>query len=202
LFNQRFWAPIADGSITVTFRRWRARQVVAGRRYRTPAGFIDVDAIDETTIDAITADDLARAGYASVDALAADLRGGPDTPLYRIEFRFVGGPDPRADLAADAALSGEDVAALTARLERLDRASAWGPWTRATLEVIESHPAVRAGDLAESLGRERAPFKLDVRKLKALGLTISLERGYELSPRGQEYLDRVRTAAGDEVATG
>ena len=31
-------------------------------------------------------------------------------------------------------------------------------------------------------------FKLHVRKLKALGLTRSLEVGYRLSPRGQAYL--------------
>ena len=37
--------------------------------------------------------------------------------------------------------------------------------------------------------RERLPFKADVRKLKNLGLTISLGVGYELSPRGQAYLD-------------
>ena len=32
------------------------------------------------------------------------------------------------------------------------------------------------------------PFKLDVRKLKGLGLTISLGTGYRLSPRGEAYL--------------
>ena len=34
-----------------------------------------------------------------------------------------------------------------------------------------------------------AAFKRDVRKLKELGLTRSLEVGYELSPRGRAYLD-------------
>ena len=32
------------------------------------------------------------------------------------------------------------------------------------------------------------PFKRDVRKLKEMGLTISLLVGYELSPRGEAYL--------------
>jgi hypothetical protein len=36
---------------------------------------------------------------------------------------------------------------------------------------------------------------VNVRKLKALGLTISLEVGYRLSPRGQAYL-RARGGAG------
>jgi hypothetical protein len=32
-------------------------------------------------------------------------------------------------------------------------------------------------------------FKVNVRKLKALGLTLSLTVGYELSDLGQAYLD-------------
>ena len=102
-------------------------------------------------------------------------------------------PDPRATLAADAALSDEDRAEIDRRLDRLDRASSHGPWTRDTLRLIERMPAIRAGDLADEVGRERLPFKTDVRKLKNLGLTISLGVGYELSPRGQAYLDGVET---------
>ena len=47
LWEQRFAPLIADGSVTVTFRRWRRRQALAGRRYRTPGGIIEVDDIDE-----------------------------------------------------------------------------------------------------------------------------------------------------------
>ncbi|HET9558634.1 MAG TPA: hypothetical protein VFS70_15950, partial [Actinomycetota bacterium] len=82
---------------------------------------------------------------------------------------------------------------LVARLARLDRASSHGPWTRATLELIASHPERRAGDLAAMVGREIQPFKTDVRKLKALGLTESLEVGYRLSPRGQALLAQLPT---------
>ena len=42
------------------------------------------------------------------------------------------------------------------------------------------------------VGRETAPFKIDVRKLKGLGLTRSFEVGYEISPRGAEFLRRIR----------
>ena len=58
------------------------------------------------------------------------------------------------------------------------------------LRLIADRPGVRAGDLAAESGRERLEFKADVRKLKALGLTESLEVGYRLSPRGRAYLDR------------
>jgi len=53
---------------------------------------------------------------------------------------------------------------------------------------IDQHPARRAGDLADMAGRERLAFKADVRKLKGLGLTQSLEVGYRLSSRGEAYL--------------
>ncbi len=63
---------------------------------------------------------------------------------------------------------------------------------RDALELIDAHPAVRAGDLADQLGRERLSFKIDVRKLKALGLTESLPVGYKLSPRGRSWLAHER----------
>ena len=57
------------------------------------------------------------------------------------------------------------------------------------LDLIARRPATRAPDLAAELARDTAPFKADVRKLKELGLTESLERGYRLSPRGRAYRD-------------
>jgi hypothetical protein len=65
---------------------------------------------------------------------------------------------------------------------------AHGAWIMQTLGAIAERPATRAGDLATDLGQERLPFKANVRKLKALGLTESLEVGYRLSPRGRAYL--------------
>ena len=109
-------------------------------------------------------------------------------------------PDPRAVLAADDDLGPDEVAALAARLDRLDRASSHGPWTaRHPGPDRQSGPAVRAGDLAASVGREMLPFKVDVRKLKNLGLTVSLDVGYRLSPRGAAYLAATAAADGARV---
>ena len=190
LFEQRFWGGLADGSITMTFRRWKRRQAVAGHRYRTGGGILEVEAVDVIDAADITDADARRAGYPSAAALVADLRGTPDLPLYRIRFHAVAEPDPRAELAAADDLTTADVEELDRRLARLDRASTHGPWTRATLEAIAARPGVRAGDLADGLGRDLQPFKLDVRKLKALGITISLDVGYRLSPRGEAYRRR------------
>ncbi|WP_106538769.1 hypothetical protein [Haloactinopolyspora alba] len=192
LFEKRFWSGIADGTVTVTFRRWKRPQAVAGRSYRTAAGIIDVHAVSLVEPRSITDDDARAAGYPDAASLVSDLRGEPGELVHRVEFSPADRPDPRAALAADAELDGDDVAAITRRLDRLDRASSWGPWTRPTLELIAANPARRAGDLAGMAGRERDPFKLDVRKLKNLGLTESLDVGYRLSPRGRAYLDATR----------
>jgi len=53
------------------------------------------------------------------------------------------------------------------------------------LDLIAGHLGVPARILADRLGREKLAFKRDVRTLKELGLTHSLEVGYELSPRGR-----------------
>jgi hypothetical protein len=173
------------GSVTVLYRRWRRAQVIAGRSYRTAAGLIAVDEVAVVDPALLTDEEARPAGYDSVEKLRADLRGTAGDPVYRLVVRPAG-PDPRDQLAADADVSASDVAEIDRRLARLDRAS--GPWTVATLAVIRANPGRRAADLAAALGRETKPFKLDVRKLKALGLTVSLQVGYRLSPRGEGYL--------------
>jgi hypothetical protein len=188
LFPKRFWPGIADGSVTLTYRRWHRPQVVAGRPYRTPAGIVEVTSVSETDPASITDADARRAGHPDVPALIGELPARPGARLYRIEFHRALGGDPRAELAADADLDATDVLAISARLDRLDRASRHGSWTHTTLELVRDHPATRAADLAASLDRETQPFKADVRKLKNLGLTESLDVGYRLSPRGRAYL--------------
>jgi hypothetical protein len=193
LFQARFWPLIADGSVTVTFRRWKRQQVIAGHRYRTGHRIvgrvmIEVDTVREVDPAKITKADARRAGFPDAATLVGQLRGEPDLPVYRIAFHVVDEPDPRSVLAATADLSPTDRSEIDRRLDRLDRASGFGPWTRATLAVIAAQPATRAADLAAGFGRETLPFKNDVRKLKNLGLTESLEVGYRLSPRGQAYL--------------
>jgi hypothetical protein len=188
LIQARFGPGIARGEITLTFRRWKRCQVVARHRYRTAAGRIEVDAVEVVDPARISGADARRAGYPDRAALLADLRGDDSMPTYRIRFHAVEGPDERAELAAQPSLSADERADLDRRLNRLDRASSHAPWTRAVLETIAQHPGVRAADLAAGFGRETQPFKIDVRKLKNLGLTISLEVGYRLSPRGEAYL--------------
>jgi hypothetical protein len=109
-----------------------------------------------------------------------------DKQLYRVEFHLIG-EDPRVALRASHDLGEEELASVLARLARLDRAAPT-PWTRTVLQLIADHPGVVSTELAPQVGMERAPFKLNVRKLKSSGLTESLEVGYRISPRGLAVL--------------
>jgi hypothetical protein len=191
LVERRAREGIFDGSVTVLVRRWRRPQATAGHVYRTAAGRIAVDEVSVIDPEALTDADAEAAGYPTADALRAALRGNEGDPVYLLRVRPADGPDPRAGLADNADLTAADVAELDRRLDRLDRLDRGGdagPWTMAFLTAIRSEPGRRAGDLAAAAGRERLSYKADVRKLKALGLTISLQTGYRLSPRGEAYL--------------
>jgi hypothetical protein len=179
---------VARGEITVAYRRWRTPRARAGVVHRTNAGRLHVDEVAVIAEADIDEADARRAGRPSAEAARAGLWGDPALPLYRIAFHLMTDDDPRAALAADDDLGRAAREEIRLRLARLDRAARDGPWTAATLRAIAERPATRAADLAASLGRETLPFKRDVRKLKELGLTHSLERGYELSPRGRAFL--------------
>jgi hypothetical protein len=187
-FEPRLRHGILDGSITLAFRRWRRHQVVAGHEYRTGEGMVLAKTVDVVRPSDITAADARAAGYSDVAALLADLRGEPELPLYRIMFQPVKGPDPRDELAGTAELTEADTARIAARLARMDAASKRGPWTHAVLGQIADQPGVVSTVLAEQIGWERPDYKLHVRRLKELGLTISLDVGYKISPRGAAYL--------------
>ncbi|GAB89060.1 hypothetical protein [Gordonia rhizosphera] len=191
---------VADGSVDLAFRRWEAARVRAGSTFTTSAGVVEITSVQPVDPSEISDDDAARAGFATAAAAIAKLRQNDD-PVFRIGLRWVG-PDPRIALREDAELSEDDVADLTKRLDRLDARSTHGPWTRAVLEIIARRPAVVSTELAAELGRPRADFKLDVRKLKKLGVTHSLEVGYELSPRGRALLERWDQPPDDDADSG
>jgi hypothetical protein len=193
-FEARLREGLRDGSITVAFRRWRRAQVVAGHQYRTGAGLVLAESVDTITPADITPALATDAGFDDVEAAVADLRGDPELPLYCIRFRPLTGPDPRDQLASSANLSDDDVRAIGTRLARMDEASKRGPWTIAVLRQIAAQPAVSSALLAPQLDWDRPDYKLHVRRLKALGLTISLDVGYRISPRGAAYLAK-RTQA-------
>ncbi|MCM4079764.1 hypothetical protein [Paractinoplanes hotanensis] len=181
-------AAIRAGDVDLAFRRWERPRVKVGTRMRTAVGLVEVTSVDRVPVRTLTTADARRAGLASLAALRQGLdRLRSDRPVYRIGLRYAGA-DPRQALREAVPDAGE-IEAIGVWLDRLDRASPTGPWTRATLLLIDELPATRAPDLAQRVGRDTASFKQNVRKLKERGLTESLDIGYRLSARGAAVLD-------------
>lgn len=132
----------------------------------------DADAREAGLPDAEALVDLARSHTGASVA--------PDTLLYRVQFHYLAEAPEKPRLGLDE---------IRRRVERLDAASRRGAWTTPVLRLIEDNPGTVSRELAAETGMPTPEFKVNVRKLKALGLTISLEVGYELSELGQDYLD-------------
>ena len=180
---------IKDGTIDLAFRRWDRPRVKVGTRMRTGVG--------------AHRGDLGRAGAAVV---APGRRRPPGGRLVR--HRPPAGPRPPhrpTGVARRPALRrrgpARDAARAAARPRTRSTGSGpgstgstpprrHGPWTRASLELIDRNPGVRAPDLA---ARARAARPRSGRPTSASsrrsGLTESLAIGYRLSPRGEVVLD-------------
>jgi hypothetical protein len=184
---------IMDGRVRRAYRVWSKPHARAGARHCLNAsGAVVIEGVEVIAWRGVADADARAAGYGGKAELqkAMGRHTGitPATNVYCVHFRFEAGKDPRTVLGDRETITVEERAALASKLARMDATSAHGPWTAQTLRLIAEHPKRRAGDLAKMAGRDRLDFKKDVRRLKALGLTISHEVGYEISRRGQAYI--------------
>ncbi|MGW4095918.1 MULTISPECIES: hypothetical protein [unclassified Mycobacterium] len=183
---------IADGTISLVLRRWDKPRAKPGGTQRTQAGTIRIESVTEHPGGYRVSTAQARAaGYPDAATAQAQLDRRPAAHTYLVAVSYLG-PDERPDLAADDTLTDADIQLIDARLDRWDTASGDGAWTRRYLTMIAANEAVRAPDLAARVGLEVPRFKRRVRQLKGLGLTISLDVGYRLAPRGRAYLAATR----------
>jgi hypothetical protein len=180
-------ARVASGELTVTWRLWKYAHVKPGKVYATGfGGAVEVEDVTAVPVGAVTDADAAEAGLPDAAALVELARShtgrevSDETPLYRVRFRYLNQEPVKPELPLDE---------VEKRLQRMDASSKYGAWTLPALRLIESEPGVAARHLAPQVGQPLAEFKANVRKLKGLGLTVSLVTGYELSSLGQSYLD-------------
>ena len=166
LLRQAELDAIRTGEIDLAFRRWERPRLRAGTLMRTAIGLVEVTKVERIAPARISDRQARRAGAADREVLLARLdRRNPAQPIFRIGLRFAG-PDPRVALRESANLSDEELAQITGRLQRLDRARP-EPWTRAMLELVEQHPATLAAELAARQTRDLHAFKRDVARSRS-----------------------------------
>ena len=185
LFRYDILQGIAEGRVTLAFRRWRRVPPADGSSLRSPVGVLSLDRVTVVEEGDISAADVRRTGMSPAE-LRASIAG--EGTLLRIELRLAG-DDPRIALRERLPESAE-LDAIVARLSSIDAASA-APWTTAYLQLIADQPGIVSRVLAQQVEADVPPFKRRVRQLKELGLTESLEVGYRLSPRGRAVLERL-----------
>lgn len=186
LLKQTLLQKIVDGEVTLVFRRFVRPTVKTGGTLTTPRGVLKIVDVQRAQVSKLTRADADAAGFDTLKALKDDIAGQRDAPLYRVQVA-PGGVDPRQALR-ETKLQRPEAEVIIARLDGWDASSKHGPWAWPSLRWIAAHPARRAQDWADTLKVEKKWIKANIRRLKALGLTESLEVGYRLSPRGRTLL--------------
>ena len=156
---------------------------------KTAVGVIRVTDVEPVKENAITKIDATKAGYESVNLLMNDLYKVKTGTIYKVKLKYHS-EVPRLELREKTDLHESEFQKLKTKLERLDKTR--GPWVLKVMKLIKRYPERRAGDLAEIMQMDKLDFKVNVRKLKNLGLTISHEIGYSLSPLGDIVMERLQ----------
>ena len=181
---------IKAGDIELVFRKWRRPTVKKGGTLLTRVGQLRILDIKQIDFSQISDANFCAAGIHN-RSLWAEKMSGREGELYQIRLKWEG-EDPRIALR-NQIVKQEDFASIFQKLNKMDARSTKGPWSFRVLHLIRKHPGRLAKLLADEMEVEKAWLKPNIRKLKAMGLTISLEVGYQLSARGRSFMDRLDT---------
>lgn len=189
LFKKEFLDKIKSGEVKVAYRNWVRPTVKAEGTLQTPIGLLEILSVTPVGPNSLSSKHAKAAGFDSLDNLKSELDRKTRGTVYEIKFKLQS-PDPRARLRNWSTLNEAELSILLKKLERFDKYSKFGPWTEKTVRIIATHPNTPARVLAGKLKMATEKFKINVRKLKALGPTISMGTGYKLSPRGVSLLKK------------
>lgn len=193
LIKQKELEGIRSGRITLAFRKWKKTSVRKGSVLLTSIGVIRITDITETDFAKITEEEAQQAGYANVQALVTELDKTINGVIYKIQLSHE--KSDGATLRQDAQITVEELDELKDKLMKLDKFSNQGKWTVKVLQAIKENPQLPAAELAPKVNKEKEWLKTNVRKLKSLGLTISHEPGYTLTPLGEYVLEMLPVKA-------
>ena len=155
----------------------------------TALGQVEINDISEVSEESITEEDAKRAGFENKKDLFGSFYRTSKGRIYKLGVSYHS-EDPRIKLREQTELSEEVFLELKRKLWRLDKYSKKGHWTKTVFITIRNNPNKHAVSIAETTGFEKEWLKINIRKLKNLGLTISHNVGYEISPFGNVFLER------------
>ncbi len=189
LFKQTHLNGIRSGSISLAFRKWEKASVKAGTLLKTAIGLVEIISIESVKEDTISDSDARNASFESKQELLQSFRQNDKGIIFKIEVRYHS-EDPRIELRGQN-LTDEMYFTLKEKLFRLDKFSKQGKWTQKVLLTIKDNPHLHAIGIAKLTNFEKELLKLNIRKLKNMGLTISHEVGYEISPLGKAFIEKL-----------
>lgn len=191
LFKEIHLRGIKSGKVSLAFRKWQKASVKAGSLIHTSIGLVEITEIVTVDENDITDEDALSAGFTNKNQLLKSFTYNNTGTIFKIYLGYHS-PDPRIKLREQTELTVQQFKDLKMKLERLDKYSRQGNWTENVLLAIKDNPNLHAKGIATLTGFEKEWLKLNVRKLKNLGLTISLTTGYELSPLGKAFIHRYK----------
>lgn len=190
LFKEIHLSGIKSGIITLAFRKWQKASVKSGSLLHASIGLIKIDNIEVVTENDITDQDALNAGFTDKKQLLKSLASSSGT-IFKLSVSYHSA-DPRIKLREQTELSEQQFTALKKKLERLDTLSKQGHWTEKVLFTIKDNPNLHAIGISKLTGFDKEWLKLNIRKLKNLGLTISHNVGYRLSPLGEHCIEKLK----------
>ena len=191
LFKKKFLTLVENGKVRIAFRKWTRPSVRESGTLLTPVGQLRIKTLNIVEYDQIADYEILQAGYKNRKELDKELAFKDSGDIYKIEFELES-TDPRIELREKTTISDEEMTKIIRKLKRLDTSGEVTDWTCKVLEVVDSEPGRYAIEYSSKLGYEKEWFKFNIRKLKNLGLTISLTDGYEISPRGKVVLRELK----------
>lgn len=192
LFKKIHLGGIKSGKITLAFRKWKKASVKIGSLLHTSISLVEIRKIEAVNENDITDKETVQAGFTDKKQLLKSFTHNSTGTIFKVSVGYYSA-DPRIKLREQTELLEQQFEELKKKLERLDNHSKQGHWTEKILLAIKDNPNLHAVGISKLTGFEKEWLKLNIRKLKNLGLTISHNVGYELSPLGILFVEKLTT---------
>jgi len=190
LFKKVHLQGIKSGNITLAFRRWKKASIKSGSLLHTSIGLVKIGEIETVNENDISEKDVLNAGFTNRKQLLKSSARNRTGTIFKISVNYHS-EDPRMKLREQTELTEQELTILKESVQRLDKFSKQGSWTSKVLLAIKDNPNHPAIGITKLTGFEKEWLKRNIRKLKNLGLTISHTTGYEISPLGRFFIEKV-----------